>query len=312
MRTAGLFAASAVLLIGAAAWAGSRSGEVVRVEHRLSEMVRVPAGPFWMGFPDTEAERENIKRACQSQLQTDRTDRLCEEELLFQNALGMRRVFLYEFEIDRYEVTVAQYRACVAAGKCDVAALQSGDTRYMIDELPMVNVTWHDAASYCRFRGKRLPTEAEWEKAARGTDGRRWPWGNHDRKDGANHGKLDYSPVARNELFWAASDEDGVSILAPPGSMPWADSPFGAYNLAGNVSEWVADYPSDSYADLPLIDPVRDTPTALSGRAYRGGSWLRPRFHGRTYFRPFGRWFWREEDGRYIDLGFRCARGVRR
>src|SRR5512134_3264010 len=91
-----------------------------------------------------------------------------------------REVYVSPFLIDRREVTAAEYRRCVLAGSCDLTPLVAGDRRFIRDDLPVVNVTWFDAVSFCGWQGKRLPTEAEWEKAARGDDARRWPWGMAD------------------------------------------------------------------------------------------------------------------------------------
>src|SRR5439155_18385940 len=88
-----------------------------------------------------------------------------------------REVFVSAYWIDRDEVSVTDYRACINAGECDLDATVAGDDRYIQDGGAMVNVTWDDAQRYCRWRGGRLPTEAEWERAARGDGNGPWPWG---------------------------------------------------------------------------------------------------------------------------------------
>jgi formylglycine-generating enzyme required for sulfatase activity len=233
-------------------------------------------------------------------------------------------VYVDAFEIDRLEVTAAQYRACVAAGGCDVAPLVTGDERNVADELPMVYVTWGEARTYCRWRGKRLPTEAEWEKAARGEDRRRWPWGNQERRDGANlgksevdaikltHGKLMSQPVyggSRAMFESVPDDSDGAAYAVAPGSLKWGDSPYGALDMSGNVSEWIEDYWSmDGYKGLSAVNPVRsEAPPDSTWRAVRGGSWGDWKYSGRTYFREYA-----DPRGRSEQRGFRCARSVPR
>jgi formylglycine-generating enzyme required for sulfatase activity len=305
------------LLAGILAWPlggggpaaeGRRPGEVKRVEHQPSAMVRIPAGTFTMGFDDRESERAELLLACARELGPESGEAYCRSETLWESALDQRAVYLPAYEIDRYEVKTADYRACAAAGGCDMAPLTAGDPAFLDDALPMANVTWRDAADFCRWRGKRLPTEAEWEKAARGVDGRRWPWGNHERGDGANHGRAQEHPVRAPPYAFPSfvgDARDGFAGAAPPGAMAWSDSPYGVYDLAGNVSEWVADYYRETYVGLTTVDPVVDTPPSgtSSPRVYRGGSWAEPELFGRTYMRLFA-----APDLRAFDRGFRCAR----
>jgi formylglycine-generating enzyme required for sulfatase activity len=216
-------------------------------------------------------------------------------------------VYLSPFLIDRFETTVAEYRECVSAGACDLVPLVSGDTRYMIDELPMVNVTWFDAQTYCRWRHKRLPTEAEWEKAARGSDARRWPWGNADGTHRANRGKVrsdELRPARPGDIDFGPDESDGAKIMAPPGTFRWGKSPYGVYDMSGNVSEWVADWFKESgYSLLPVINPTG----VVSGsyRVVRGGDFDAPRLWSRTYFRGNAK-----PTSRAITRGMRCVRDV--
>lgn len=320
------------LAFGMAARAGAGDGRVVVVEHRPPEMVEIPGGEFLMGFgaeildiPEYR-EDERTSRSQAVELQAieeckrdfgEELSTFCNERFIWGASLPARRIHVDAFAIDRYEVTTAEYRECVAAGACDVAPLVSGDTRYLKGEWPMVNVSWFDASAYCRWRGKRLPTEAEWEKAARGTDGRRWPWGGYYRQAGGNLGKLDslamrmlgarqLRSTQRMPLDTSVGDpSDGYEILAPPGSMIWGKSPYGVMNMVGNVSEWVADYYSESgYEGLPAINPVRSVPVGGERwRAVRGGSWLLVPSLSRPYRRRA-----MMPEKRQTDIGFRCAR----
>lgn len=286
----------------------------MRVNYRPSDMVRISAGPFRMGLSDEE--KVEYHGACMSDL--GKSNYICQEDWFGVLSLSERDVELDAFAIDRYEVTVAEYRECAAAGECDITALVAGDERYLSDELPMVNVTWHEAVAYCEWAGKRLPTEAEWEKAARGDDGRKWPWGNHDRADGSNHGNVESEAMLRTHALlprtnhsraiaeFVADDSDGHSYAAKPGSLLWGSSPYGVYDMAGNVSEWVQDYYSKvGYIGLALENPVRNAPDGSGFRTERGGSWQEPRIHGRTYFhRPA------LAERRQYTRGFRCAKSV--
>jgi len=312
------------IAVAAAALATARAGSVDRVVYRESDMVRVDGGTFAMGMSASEREVQALLADCAAEF-GDLAEMYCKPEYFIDPAQPRHTVYLPGFEIDRYEVTVAEYRACAAAGGCDVAALVSGDSRYVADDaLPMVNVTWQDAVDYCAWEGKRLPTEAEWEKAARGTDGRRWPWGNQQRADGANHGAVDIELLrgpAWGSAQYISDDSDGYATAVPPGTLAWSDGPYGAYDMAGNVSEWVADYfasgygPCDSDARQAIggcvergrIDPVVDAPPAgvASLRVYRGGSWAEPKLFGRTYFRLYA-----DPEQRAFDRGFRCARDL--
>ncbi len=173
------------------------------------------------------------------------------------NARPVHFVFLDAFYMDTYEVTVGQYAQFLNA-----TGLKAPYHWILMNEpsrqrYPVVNVDWASADSYCRWAEKRLPTEAEWEKAARGTDGRMYPWGNDPPNlRRANYGKDSW-------LF--------LKALAPVGSHEKGKSPYGIYDMAGNVSEWTADwYEEDYYQNSPMSNPMG--PRQGIRRVLRGGS----------------------------------------
>ena len=190
-------------------------------------------------------------------------------------------VWVSGFSIDRYEVTVGRYRGCVAAGDCKSAGISAGGPS---DRMPVTGVSYFDAEAFCRFAGSRLPTEAEWEKGARGSNGRRFPWGDDAECLMANYGNyLGQGPCA------------GVNPgrPLPPGSRGLGTSPHGLEDMAGNVWEWVR----------PVPGKGRE---ARKGYAVvKGGSFasvfLLPRSANRIELpRSYRDW----------DIGFRCARDL--
>lgn len=193
------------------------------------------------------------------------------------DAQPAHQVSLAAFAIDATEVTEADYAACVDDGGCD--AIAGAGTAAGI---PLFGAAWTDAAAYCAWRGARLPTEAEWERAARGSDGRRFPWGD------------DEASCARAALAGCGGGPVEVASLD-------GDGPFGTSDLVGNVAEWVADYyQSDYYAQAPGSNP--SGPTSGGERVIRGGSYLDDPATAAAYIRRHA-----DPLNPQADVGFRCA-----
>lgn len=211
----------------------------------------------------------------------------------FERETAAHGVWLSAYRIDRTEVTVAAYDRCVRAGRCRPPLLAPGTPWFGLATHPVVGVDWDDAARYCAWVGARLPTEAEWERAARGDDERTFPWGWQWDEGRANHGAL------RAEC---RDDGDGHPYTAPVGSYPEGASPAGALDMAGNVMEWVADAMGEgTHRADRAVSPHIAGPS--STRIARGGAWNHPAVALRTTWRtavPAG--------ARERNLGFRCAR----
>lgn len=186
-------------------------------------------------------------------------------------------------------MTNAQYNKCVQAGACTASAYAS-DSRFNGDNQPVVGVDWSQAQAYCQWAGRQLPTEAQWEKAARGTDGQIYPWGNQPATceyavmdDGSSSG------CGKGDAAW------------PVGSKPKGASPYGALDMAGNVWEWVTDwYDAKYYASAPLRNPLG--PSSGQVRVLRGGSWNSVQIHARAASR-----YLNAPDNRSSLIGFRCV-----
>jgi formylglycine-generating enzyme required for sulfatase activity len=230
------------------------------------DMVSIPSGCFNMG--DAFAEGDN-------------------------DELPVHEVCISEFEMDIHEVTNAEYAACVAAGGCTASTSTnsfSRETYYgnsAYDNFPVIYMTWHAAATYCTWAGKRLPTEAEWEYAARGgLAGMRYPWGDTLSGTDANY---------YNSGDPWDNDTSEVEYYAPNG--------YGLYDMAGNVWEWIADWYDESYSVSPANDP--QGPVSGMNRVLRGGScymsymnWIRVAKR-LNYFPTL----------KNLNFGIRCARG---
>ena len=168
------------------------------------------------------------------------------------------RVYVDGFSMDKYEVTIGQYAAFLQAKGVEPPSDWKTMNQATNQKRPVANMEWADAAAYCTWAGKRLPTEAEWEKAARGTDGRLYPWGNDPPTPlRANYGKTDWN---------------NHEVLVPVGTLEAGKSPYGIYDMAGNVWEWVSDwYGYNYYKSSPPQNPTG--PSSGGTKVIRGGSW---------------------------------------
>lgn len=257
----------AVLLVAAVARAGD---EPAPAAEPPEGMVLISAGESWIG--DDEGDPNEVPR---------------------------RKVEVPAFFLDRTEITNAAYALFVAetgraapgagVGWAKKWAWKGDQPRSGTGDHPVFLVTWDDADAFCRWAGKRLPTEVEWERAARGDDGRKFAWGS----DWAES-------EARANWFDGDAHPDGHAHVAPVGSYPAGASPHGVLDLTGNVWEWVADpYVEHPGGDVP--DPV---PGAPAYRVVRGGSWFT------------NNWYWMRASFRYYlpasevstIYGFRCAK----
>jgi formylglycine-generating enzyme required for sulfatase activity len=232
-------------------------------EHDIT-MLLVPAGEFIMG-----------------------------SEVGFHDELPVHTVTLDAFYMDLYEVTNAAYADCVDAGACMPPRFTGSRSRYEyygepeFDNHPAVYLSWHDADTYCTWRGARLPTEAEWEKATRGTDGWTYAWGNEP-------------PDATLTNYAGSEIWDTVEV----GSYPAGVSPYGMYDMTGSVYEWVSDYYAEDYYNIsPEANPTG--PETGLWRVTKGGSFwnwdyrLRAANRNNTYLPP---------ESVHWDGGARCAR----
>ena len=269
--------AEAITRATAEAWVAEaamvRATEIAQLRERTEEIL-IPAGPFQMGC-DSNNLAENG----------------CDTFPGQSNELPLHTVMVSTYSIDKYEVTNALYRGCVEMGGCTYPEEWSSLTRdnyygdVLYNDFPVINVDWSQAVAFCTWAGKRLPTEAEWEKAARGaSDTRMYPWG-----DSAPDSTL---------LNFGRNVGDTTYV----GAYPYGASPYGVMDMAGNVSEWVSDWRGNDYYSLsPADDP--QGPVTGESRVLRGGSLANDDVYVRSANRG-------DRDPAYGNdiIGFRCAR----
>jgi formylglycine-generating enzyme required for sulfatase activity len=276
----------------------------------LEQMVDVPAGEFEMGITENEI----------NELLKTNPDKSRD---MFLDSLPRHTVYLSGFSIDKYEVTNEMFSQFMTASGYKTDAEKDGWGEVFTgkewsktlganwnhprgpdssiagkEKYPVVQVTWADANAYCKWAGRRLPTEAEWEKAARGIDNRKFPWGNGD----SSGTLLNFADKNTQVIGADSSIDDGYQFIAPVGSYPQGASPYGAMDMAGNVYEWIADwYGPTYYSYAPKENPMGPSTGTL--RAKRGGAWCsRSVFVQSTYRDGF------EPTYKGDDFGFRCVR----
>lgn len=243
------------------------------IQKELEKMVFIPAGEFIMGSDKEMAIRRNYEAGV--------------------DEFPQHKVFVRAFYIDKYEMTNYRYQKFIEVTKRPVPdnehypddpyIWRDGKYRKGEDNYPVALVNWFDANAYCRWRGKRLPTEEEWEKAARGTDGRLWPWGNEEGRLHANTGDLQIG-----HPMYVGAFEKGVS-------------PYGVYNLSGNLEEW-----TDSWYNPYPGSQLKRENFGQKVKVVKGGSFLKP-------FRMFARAAERfaiEPNYAHRTVGFRCAKSA--
>jgi len=233
--------------------------------------------PLTFDMGSTSEEVLSAILRCQREPLADRCD-----EQTFTNETPNHTEHVAGFWMSRTEVTVAQYGRCVAVGRCGPAGFEGGALRFQRPAFPVTLVTFDDARRYCAFRGGRLPTEAEFERAARGAARRQYPWGQSYNAKLSNHGRLGVDTTDAN---------DGFSELAPVGSFPDGATPEGILDLAGNAAEWTADAFTRQYDAPPTSD-----------RTVRGGSFSSPAAFLRGAARAA-----KPPETREPTLGFRCV-----
>jgi iron(II)-dependent oxidoreductase len=231
-------------------------------------MVLVPGGEFTMGSTE-----EDIHWAAKH-FHSESLD-------YYRDETPARRVSLDDFYIDRHEVTVSQYKEYLKQSGGPEPKFQD-KPKYNQPDQPVVGITWQQASDYCRSAGKRLPSEAEWEQAARGADARRYPWGDEPDESKAN----------------VRGKKDGYRYIAPVGGFPEGRSPYGILDMAGDVWEWTGDwyrpYPGNEHKNEMYGETLK---------VIRGGSWFSNLDLARSTVRGKAL-----PNQRLNYIGFRCVR----
>ena len=283
--------------------AGTSQGDYVH-DGDGAAMVYVPAGYFLRGT--TRAEAEELSGPFGD---------------FFGVEMPQRSVYLSAFYIDKFEVTNRQYGLFLdALQRGEVRTLHpktpSGkdfrptywrDSRLNGPEHPVTAVDWYDAYAYCGWAGKELPTEAQWEKAARGPDGLAYPWGDTWEAGYSNNVEVALGDPVVDERQWlhllGNLDIDAVAVFTRPvGSFPAGASPYGAHDMGGNLYEWVRDrYIKDYYQNAPSHDPPGPAEPSPY-RVLRGGCWSSHRAKIRAAYRNYDM-----AEDRHLEIGFRCV-----
>jgi serine/threonine-protein kinase len=267
----GIISISFILILLFCFSVGLTAQKKVEKTVKYEGMVLIPTGSFQMGSNDGDSDEKPV-----------------------------HKVYISKFWMDKYEVTNGEYKKCVDAGSCRAPSeIKSytrssyyGNSRY--DNYPVIYVDWNQASAYCEWKGGRLPTEAEWEYAARGAlEGARYPNGDNINCDDANYCRSSVCHICKG---YGDKDDD----THPVGS--YIANGYGLYDMAGNIWEWVSDWYEDNYyKNSPSRDPKG--PSNGKYRVVRGGSWY---FH-KDVIRVSHR-FRLDTSYRSIYFGFRCAR----
>ena len=246
------------------------------------DIVWLPAARVVLGTDEREAE--STLRECRQDPMAAALEDLCEKRPLLRRE-PRRHAWVARFGLDRHEVTLARWFRCVGAGRCRPPRLSEESP--VDPRLPVTGVTRPEAADFCAFAGGRLPTAEEWERAARGQHGRRYPWGDRFHPRAANLGASGGRP----------SRADGALGLRPVDAFPGDRTPEGIVGLAGNAAEWTAtDAPP-----VPLVAGAASTSQARGG-VVKGGSWRSAPWQARG-----AAWTARLPRQAYDDVGVRCA-----